>query len=111
MLVWRTIATSCRATLLARAQMKPAISRLDALFANSLFWLFDISDPIDMNAYLCCHSASIQFAGDNPLGAEARAWDTPRPDLEADPSLKQVLRNCQQRARPKSHRHKRIWYR
>ena len=59
MLVWRTVATPRRAALLARAQMKPLISRLYALLANSLFWLFNIGNPIDVNAYLCCHAASI----------------------------------------------------
>jgi hypothetical protein len=73
MLVWRTVATASRATLLARAQMKPGISRLNALIANSIFWLFDIGNPIDVNAYLCCHVASIQFAGDNPLDAAEQA--------------------------------------
>lgn len=111
MLVWRTVATTSRATLLARAQMKPVISRLNALFANSIFRLLDIGNPIDVNAYLCCHAASIQFAGDNPLGAAEQAWDTPSPDLKADPSLTQVRRNYQQPARLKSHRRKKIGYR
>ncbi len=66
--VWRTITTSSRAALLAGAQVNPLVPRLNTLFANSLFRLFDISDRIDMNAYFCCHSASIQFADDNPRG-------------------------------------------
>jgi hypothetical protein len=78
--VRRAIATSCRATLLARAQMNPAISRLHALFTNSLLRLFDIGDPIDVNAYFCCHAASIQFAERTPLAAVAPCWENLSPD-------------------------------
>ena len=102
--VWRTITTSCRAARLARAQVNPAISRLDALFANSLLRLFDVSDPIDVNAYLSRHSASIQFADDSPLASV----DNPTLDTAADRILKLALRNYQQPARHLSRRHKTI---
>ena len=79
MFVWRRVATSGRATLLAGAQVNPAISRLHALFANSLLRLFNVSDLIYVIAYCCCHAASIQFAVDNPSAAAERWYDNPSP--------------------------------
>jgi len=102
--VWGTVATSSRAARLARAQVNPTISRLDALFANSLLRLFNISDPIDMNAYLCRHSTSIQFADDSPLASV----DNLIPDTAADRILKLALRNYQRPALHLSRRHKTI---
>src|SRR5690242_19935061 len=106
--VWRTVATSCRAALLARAQVNPLSSNLHALFANSLLWLFDVGDPIDVNAYLCCHAASIQFAGDNLRVAPAQEWDTPTPDLMADRTSTLVRPKYHHHARLESHRYKTI---
>ena len=108
MLVWRTITTSSSAALLAGAQVNPLVSRLNTLFANSLFRLFDISDRIDMNAYFCCHSASIQFADDNPRGGRNVCWDNPHPDLTVDRVSKLVFRICQHLAPLESHRRKMI---
>ena len=47
--------------MLARAQVYPAVAGLHTLFTNSLLRLLDIGDRIDVNAYLYCHVASIQF--------------------------------------------------
>ena len=110
MLVWRTIATSSRAALLTRAQVNPTISRLNALFANSLLRLFDISDRIDMNAYFCCHAASIQFGNDNLRGGRNVCLDTPTLDLRAGRALKLVLRICRPLAQLESHRRRMIVY-
>ena len=96
--VRRTVATSSRPALLTRAQVNPARSDLYALFANPLLRLFDVSDRIDVNAYFCCHAASIQFAADNPRGVRYVCWGTPVLDLWVDRALKQVLRFCQQLA-------------
>jgi len=106
--VWGTVATSSRAARLARAQVNPTISRLDALFANSLLWLFDVSDPIDMNTYLCRHSTSIQFADDSPLGVRYVWWDTPALDPREDRALKLVLQFYQRLAQLESHRRRMI---
>ena len=100
--VWRTVATSRRAALLACAQVNPACSDLHALFANSLLRLFDISNRIDMNAYRGCHSASIQFADDSRLAFAAD------PIRAADRILKLVLPKHQQPAGSMFHRHKTI---
>src|SRR6185369_2221820 len=51
--------------------MNPACSDLHALFANSLLRLFNVSDRINVNAYFCCHEASIQFGDDSLLGVGA----------------------------------------
>ena len=61
-LVRRAVATTCSATLLARAQVKPAITGLHTVFTNPLFWLLNVSNLVDMNAYFCRHPASIQPA-------------------------------------------------
>ena len=108
MFVWRRVATSGRATLLAGAQVNPAISRLHALFANSLLRLFDVGDPIDVNAYLCCHSASIQAAGYSLLAAAERCWDNLTLDITADRTSKLVRPSYQRTAKPDSRRHKTI---
>lgn len=100
--VWRTVATSRRAALLAGAQMNPAISSFHALFANSLFRLFNVSNPIDVNAYFCWHAASIQFADDSLLACV----DTL--SRVADHTLKLVLRNYLRPATPASRRRKTI---
>ena len=65
MLVGRTVATACTAALLTSAQVKPAITSLHAIFTNPLFWLLNFSNLVDVNAYFCCHPASIQSEGDN----------------------------------------------
>ncbi len=101
--VWRTVATSCRATLLARAQVNPLVPCLHALFANSLLRLFDVSDPINVNAYLSCHSASIQFADDSQ-----RACESPTPNSTVDRTLSAVLQNYQQRGSLESRQRKTI---
>ena len=44
--------------------MKPTISSLHTVFTNPLFWLLDVSNLVDMNAYFCWHPASIQPAGE-----------------------------------------------
>ena len=108
--VWRTVATSSRAALLAGAQVNPTISRLNALFADFLLRLFDVSDRIDMNAYFCCHAASIQFADDNPLGGRNVCWNTPTLDLTVDRALRLVLQICQRLAQLESHRRRMIVY-
>ena len=108
--VWRTVATSSCAALLTRAQVNPACSDLHALFANSLLRLFDVGDRIDMNAYLCCHAASIQFADDSPLGDPYVCRDTLAPDLKVDRVLMLVLQFCQHLAEPGSDRRRMIVY-
>ena len=62
--VWRAIATASAAALLTGAQVNPAITNLHTLFTNPLFWLLNFSNLVDVNAYFCCHPASIQPAGD-----------------------------------------------
>ena len=105
MSVWRTVATSCRATLLARAQVNPLIASLHALFTNSLLRLFDVSDPIDVNAYFCCHAASIQFAGGYPRAAAERWYDHPA-RLRAHLTSKPVFLIYWQTAKLESRRYK-----
>jgi len=63
--VWRAIATTRRAALLASAQMHPLRTDLHTLFANSLLRLLDFVNRIDMNTYFGCHPASIQAGCDN----------------------------------------------
>jgi len=108
MSVRRTVATSSRTALLAGAQVNPTISRLHALFANSLLRLFDVSDRIDVNAYFCCHAASIQFADDSPLGVRYVWWNTPALDPREDRVLKLVLQFYQRLAQRASHRRRMI---
>lgn len=108
--VRRTVTTSSRAALLTRAQVNPMISRLNALFANSLLRLFDVGYRIDVPAYLCCHAASIQFADDNPRGGRNVCWDTPTLDLKVDRALKLVLQICQRLAKLESRRRRMIVY-
>ena len=64
MLVGRAVATACTAALLTGAQVKPSITSLYTIFTNPLFWLLDFSNLVDVNAYFCCHPASIQSVGD-----------------------------------------------
>jgi len=52
-LVWRAVATTRAAALLARAQVKPAIASLHTIFTNPLFWLLNVRNLVDMNAYFC----------------------------------------------------------
>ena len=66
MLVGRAVATTCSAALLTGAQVNPAITGLHTFFTNPLFWLLNFSNLVDVNAYFCCHPASIQSAGDSP---------------------------------------------
>ena len=108
--VWRTVATSSRPALLAGAQVNPACSDLHALFANSLLRLFDVSDRIDVNAYFCCHAASIQFADDSLLGVRYVCRDTPALDLRVDRALMLVSQFCQHLAEPESDRQRMIVY-
>ena len=63
-LVWRAVATTRSAALLARAEVKPAITSLRTIFTDPLFWLLNVSNLVDMSAYFCCHAASIQPADD-----------------------------------------------
>jgi len=70
--VWRAIATTRRAALLASAQMHPLRTDLHTLFANPLLRLPDFINPIDMNTYCCCHPASIQAGCDNLCAGGAR---------------------------------------
>ena len=96
--------------MLTRAQVDPACSDLHALFANSLLWLFDVSDRIYVHAYFCCHAASIQFADDSPLGGRYVFLDTPALDLRVDRALRLVLQFCQRLAELESHRRRMIVY-
>ena len=64
-LVWGTVATTRAAALLARAQVKPAITSLYTVFTYPLFRLLNVTNLVDMNAYFCWHPASIQ-PGDAP---------------------------------------------
>src|SRR5215213_5940143 len=51
--------------------MHPACSDLHTLCANSLFRLLNVSNRVDMSAYLYCHADSIQAA--NPRCGAQRA--------------------------------------
>ena len=63
-LVGRAVATTCSAALLTGAQVKPAITSLYTVFTNPLFRLLNFRNFFDVNAYFCCHPASIQPAVD-----------------------------------------------
>src|SRR5678816_4055891 len=93
-LVWRTVTTERDAALLARAKMHPACSDLHTLCTNSLFRLLNVSNRIDMIAYLYCHAASIQALADNRRGEPGS--DNPSLCSMAHPFLSVVHHDCPQ---------------